>query len=178
MRGQNLDYANGLNAAVPEQTQSPQGPNLLRVIRGISQTNQPVDARLALRQSIGCELYFDGGSAQARVTGIERDRGELAELGIPLKLAAPGVDTRGDLGFGLGFVLVCMTTSLFVSISVLAGGSVGAAHGAFEKDLGLFLRPLPVQITVRRHAEGYRRICVRQERADGFSPKGSRAPAG
>jgi hypothetical protein len=93
-------------------------------------------------------LHLDGGRAQALVAGIEGDRGEFAELRIPLKLSAPGIETRGDLGFGLGFVPVGVTIAVYVSISVLVCGTIGAAHGTLEQDLGLFLRPLPVQIAV------------------------------
>ena len=93
-------------------------------------------------------MNLDGGSPQAPVVGIERDRGKLAELRIPLELAAPGIDARGDLGFGLGCDLGFALFFISISISALVCGAIGSAHGALEEHLGLFLRPLPIQIMI------------------------------
>jgi hypothetical protein len=45
-----------------------------------------------------------------------------------------------DLGFALFFISI--------SISALVCGAIGSAHGALEEHLGLFLRPLPIQIMI------------------------------
>ncbi len=122
------------------------------MIAGVGLTLESVYAGLALGESVGRELHLDGGSAQALVAGVERDRGKVAELGIPLELAAPGIDA----GFYLGFDLIFTTTTL-------GSGPIGAAHGALKEDLSLLLRVLAIEIAIGKRCGGrYRRLVLQR----------------
>jgi len=106
--GQHLDHTLGLNPAVAEQAERPQGPNLFLVIAGVGLPHQGIDSGLGLGESIRGELHFDSGGAYALVVGIQCDRGEVSELLIPLESASPGIDARFDLGFDQIWISVRM----------------------------------------------------------------------
>src|SRR6202167_4571035 len=122
MRSQHLDYTISFDSPISQQTQRPQSPYLLRMIAGIGLTRQRVYARPALSESVRRQLHLDSGRAHALIAGVECDRGQVAELRIPFELAAPGVNVRLDLRFGLNIAL---------------GRGIGAAHDALQQDLGL-----------------------------------------
>jgi len=113
-RGQNLG---GLNAAIAEGTQSPQGEiAAVRIVMNL--VEKFCETLRRFPEIVGDQIDFHGGDANARIVGVEGLQNDMEELVCVVEAAAPGIE-----------ILVDQAERL-----------VGTMDSEYEEALGLLLR--------------------------------------
>src|SRR5208337_1043434 len=153
---QHLDDAICFKAAIRQQSEGPESPDLLGVVGGAGLAYECVDIGIVLGKPVGCELHFDGGILDAPVVRVKGGGREFAESRIPPELSSPAIDARFDL----------------------RGCSVGAGHRAFEENFGLLLRVLTIQIAIGQKRGRGASILPLREWSREFSPNCACASGG